>query len=228
MLREGLATIADASQQIMVVTDDEGRVLWRQGHTAVLRRAEDIGLEEGAAWAERATGTNAIGTALAARTPVQVHSAEHFVARPAHLDLRGGPGARPAGRPAAGRRRRQRARPPRFHPATLALVTLGGAARGERAAGAAPGGDGAAAVGGRAVLCRLAGRALVVDPHGWTAAVTGMPPVDRLALPKSLGRAGCGWPRSAMCTVEPLPGGWLLRVAEGAARTARRAGWCWT
>ncbi|NEE06580.1 GAF domain-containing protein, partial [Streptomyces sp. SID7499] len=78
-LRAGLASIADAAQQIMVVTDTEGRVLWRQGNTAVLRRAQDICLEEGAAWAEAATGTNAIGTALAARVPIQVHSAEHFI-----------------------------------------------------------------------------------------------------------------------------------------------------
>ncbi|PWS51443.1 diguanylate cyclase, partial [Streptomyces sp. FT05W] len=79
VLREGLAAIADATQQIMVVTDTEGRVLWRQGHTAVMRRAGEICLTEGAAWTESATGTNAIGTALATRTPVQVHSAEHFI-----------------------------------------------------------------------------------------------------------------------------------------------------
>ncbi len=79
VLRAGLASIADAAQQIMVVTDAEGRVLWRQGNSAVMHRAHDICLEEGAAWAEAATGTNAIGTALAARAPIQVHSAEHFI-----------------------------------------------------------------------------------------------------------------------------------------------------
>lgn len=79
LLRAGLASIADAAQQIMVVTDVEGRVLWRQGNSGVLHRAHGICLEEGAAWAEEATGTNAIGTALAARAPIQVHSAEHFI-----------------------------------------------------------------------------------------------------------------------------------------------------
>lgn len=75
LLSDGLVSIADASQQIMVVTDVDGRVLWRQGNTGVLRRADDICLSEGAAWSEEITGTNAIGTALASRAAVQVHSA---------------------------------------------------------------------------------------------------------------------------------------------------------
>lgn len=78
-LHGGLGAVADASRQIMVVTDPEGRVLWREGNPGVLRRADAICLEEGAAWGEDATGTNAIGTALSSGAPVQVHSAEHFV-----------------------------------------------------------------------------------------------------------------------------------------------------
>ncbi|MBO0516754.1 GAF domain-containing protein, partial [Streptomyces beijiangensis] len=78
-LSRGLVSIVDASMQVMVVTDEEGRVLWRDGNQAVIRRANGICLEEGAAWSEGTTGTNAIGTALAAARPVQVHSAEHFV-----------------------------------------------------------------------------------------------------------------------------------------------------
>ncbi|MFE4213467.1 GAF domain-containing protein [Streptomyces sp. NPDC056844] len=215
LLREGLATIADAAQQIMVVTDTEGRVLWRQGHAAVMRRAKDICLEEGAAWTESATGTNAIGTALAARTPIQVHSAEHFI-RALHSwtcaaapvrDPRDGRlmGIVDISGPAS-----------TFHPATLALVgSVAALAESELRnrhlvaierlrSVAAP------------LLCRLGGRALVVDTHGWLAAVSGMPPVDRLPLPKSL-EPGTVWLASlGMCRVEPLPGGWLVQVAEGA------------
>ncbi|MFH9262961.1 GAF domain-containing protein [Streptomyces sp. NPDC017546] len=222
LLRAGLASIADAAQQIMVVTDIEGRVLWRQGNTGVLRRAHDICLEEGAAWAEAATGTNAIGTALAARVPIQVHSAEHFI-RALHgwtcaaapvRDPRDGRliGIVDISGPAS-----------TFHPATLALVdSVARLAEGEirtrhlaeierLRAVAAP------------ILCRVGGRALAVDVHGRLAAVTGMAPVDRLPLPKSLGPGTVWLPSLGLCRVEPLPGGWLVRVDDGGTEgTARR------
>ncbi|MFD0372120.1 GAF domain-containing protein [Streptomyces sp. NPDC127114] len=214
-LSAGLAGIADASMQIMVVTDELGRVLWREGNLAVMRQANGICLEEGAAWSEQTTGTNAVGTALAMGKAVQVHSAEHYVhtlhnwtcaAAPVHdprdqrllgiVDVSG---------PASS-----------FHPATLALVgsvaQLAEAEMRDRhlrsierlRSVAAP------------ILCRVGGRAIAVDTHGWTAAVTGMAPVDRLPLPKSF-RAGRVWlPSLGMCAVEPLPGGWLLRVQEDA------------
>ncbi|MEU8761733.1 GAF domain-containing protein [Streptomyces sp. NPDC048659] len=214
-LSAGLAGIADASLQIMVVTDEQGRVLWREGNAGVLRQANGICLEEGAAWSEQSTGTNAVGTALAMGRAVQVHSAEHYVhtlhnwtcaAAPVHdprdrrllgiVDVSG---------PASS-----------FHPATLALVAsvaqLAEAELRQRhlrsierlRSVAAP------------ILCRVGGRAVAVDTHGWTAAVTGTAPVDRLALPKSF-RAGRVWlPSLGMCAVEPLPGGWLLRAEEEA------------
>ncbi|MEV0091405.1 GAF domain-containing protein [Streptomyces sp. NPDC050738] len=212
-LSEGLVSIADASMQVMVVTDEEGRVLWRDGNQAVIRRANGICLEEGAAWSEGTTGTNAIGTALAAARPVQVHSAEHFVrtlhnwtcaAAPVHdprdgrllgiIDISGPDST--------------------FHPATLALVdSVAQLAVSELRnrhhvsierlrSVAAP------------VLCGVGGRALAVDTHGWLAAVTGMAPPDRLPLPKSFA-AGRRWlPSLGMCAVEPLPGGWLIRIDE--------------
>ncbi|WP_406365087.1 GAF domain-containing protein [Streptomyces sp. NBC_00645] len=210
-LRGGLGAVADASLQIMVVTDPEGRVLWREGNPGVLRRADTICLEEGAAWSEDTTGTNAIGTALTAGTPVQVHSAEHFVrtlhdwtcaAAPVH-DPRDGRllGIIDVSGPDS-----------TFHPATLALVdSVSRLAESELRdrhltaierlrAVAAP------------LLCRLDGPALVVDTHGWLAAVTGMPPVDRVPLPDPFG-AGPAWlPSLGMCVAEPMPGGWLLRV----------------
>ncbi|MCX5417454.1 GAF domain-containing protein [Streptomyces sp. NBC_00059] len=215
LLRQGLASIADAAQQIMVVTDPEGRVLWRQGHSAVLRRARNICLEEGANWAESATGTNAIGTALAVRTPVQVHSAEHFI-RALHgwtcaaaplRDPRDGRlmGIVDISGPAS-----------TFHPATLALVgSVTALAESELRNRHLVSIDRLRSV-AAPILCRMPGRALVVDTHGWPAAFSGMPPLDRLPLPKSL-RAGTVWLASlGMCRVEPLPGGWLIQVTEGA------------
>jgi hypothetical protein len=79
VLRETLVSIAEEAMHVMIITDAEGHVLWREGASAVRRRAEDIRLSEGARWNEESTGTNAIGTALAIGTPVTVHSAEHLV-----------------------------------------------------------------------------------------------------------------------------------------------------
>ncbi|MFE0738918.1 GAF domain-containing protein [Streptomyces sp. NPDC058855] len=212
-LSGGLAGIADASLQIMVVTDEQGRVLWREGNLAVMRQANGICLEEGAAWTEHTTGTNAVGTALAMGRAVQVHSAEHYVHALHNWTCAAAPVRDPRDQrllgildvsgPASS-----------FHPAMLALVgsvaRLAEAEMRERhrrsverlRAVAAP------------ILCRVGGRAVAVDAHGWTAAVTGLAPVDRIALPKSF-RAGRAWlPSLGMCAVEPLPGGWLLRVEE--------------
>lgn len=210
---EGLGGFVDASLQILVVSDDQGRVLWREGNAKVMRRADGISLEEGASWAEGATGTNAIGTALTAGAPVQVHSAEHFV----HTLTRWTCAAAPVHDPRDGRLLGvvDVSGPAKsFHPATLALVTavarLAESELRERHLRAVERLRSVAAP----ILCRVGGRAAAVDTHGWTAAVTGMAPVDRLPLPKSV-RPGRLWlPALGMCTVEPLPGGWLLTVEE--------------
>ncbi|MEU7041565.1 GAF domain-containing protein [Streptomyces varsoviensis] len=221
-LRSGLMTVADAERHLLVVTDPEGRVLWRYGDRAVRRRADRIEFGLGAAWSEDSVGTNAIGTALVERRPVQVHSAEHFVrthhawtcaASPLH-DPRDGRllGVVDVSGPAE-----------TFYPATLALVTaVAKVAEGELRARhwetvdrlrsmAAP------------LLCRLGGRAMVVDRDGWTAAVVGMASAGRVALPKSV-QAGRVWlPSLGMCSLQPLPDGWLVRVEDREAQADERA-----
>ncbi|MDK0522965.1 GAF domain-containing protein [Streptomyces sp. ML-6] len=216
LLNDGLVSLADTAQQIVVVTDVEGRVLWRQGNTRVLRRADGICLAEGATWAETSAGTNAIGTALISRTPIQVHSTEHFV-RTLHnwtcaaapiRDPRDGKmmGIVDMSGPAS-----------TFHPTTLGLVgSVARLAESEIRNRHLQALDRLRSV-AAPLLCRLGGRALAVDTNGWLAAVTGMPPMDRLPLPKSL-RPGRVWlPSLGMCRVEPLSGGWLVQVADGPA-----------
>jgi transcriptional regulator of acetoin/glycerol metabolism len=68
----------DAATFILVVTDAEGVILWRDGATVARRQADGLGFVEGAHWSESVVGTNAIGTALAEESPVQLFSAEHF------------------------------------------------------------------------------------------------------------------------------------------------------
>jgi len=65
-------------EQIALLCDLDGTILWIDGDPRVLDRANDIHLSLGAEWSERAVGTNAMGTALAVDHPVQVFAAEHF------------------------------------------------------------------------------------------------------------------------------------------------------
>jgi hypothetical protein len=81
LLRSTLVSIADEAMHMMLVTDAEGTILWREGAAPVLSAAEGVGLFPGTSWSEDAIGTNAMGTTLAVDQPVQIHSAEHLVRR---------------------------------------------------------------------------------------------------------------------------------------------------
>ncbi|WP_267242198.1 GAF domain-containing protein [Streptomyces sp. PR69] len=220
VLREGLVATAEAAQHIMVVADAEGRLLWREGSAAVLRKGDAHGFVLGADWTESVVGTNGVGTALVSRRPVQVHSAEHFVSTHHTWTCAGAPITDPRdGRllgvvdvsgPLSS-----------MHPGTLSLVTsVARLAEAELRVRHLAALDRLRTV-AAPLLARLPGRALAVDAEGWPAAVTGMPPPDgRLPLPKTV-RTGRLWlPGLGPCAAEPLPGGWLLRVAEspGAGR----------
>ncbi|MYX29950.1 GAF domain-containing protein [Streptomyces sp. SID8381] len=211
VLREGLLSVADVAHHIMVVADADGRVLWREGHPSVLRRADGLGFELGADWREDVVGTNGVGTPAVVRRPVQVFAAEHFVRSHTTWTCTGAPVTDPRdGRllgvvDVSGPLRT-------MHPATLAWVDsvaklaearlreLHLASLERLRAVAAP------------MLARLEGRAAVVDRDGWTAAVAGMPYAPRIALPKSPS-PGPGWlPALGVCTLEPVADGWLVRA----------------
>jgi hypothetical protein len=213
ILRNGLLTLAEQARHIMVIVDAAGTVLWRDGSTAVRRHADADGFVEGVDWQEEAVGTNAIGTALVTRRPLQVYSAEHYVrtyhpwtcaAAPLH-DPRDGRllGVVDLSGPAS-----------TVHASTLALVdAVTRLAENqlrtthltelERLRGfAVP------------VLAKVGGPAVVADEHGWVAAATGIAPVDRIALPSALAPGRAWLPAYGSCQVEPVPGGWLIRPAE--------------
>lgn len=223
VLREGLLSVADVAHHIMVVADDEGRVLWREGCGPVLRKADGLGFELGADWGEAVVGTNGVGTPAVVRRPVQVFAAEHFVRSHTAWTCAGAPITDPrSGRllgvvDVSGPLET-------MHPATLAWVDSVAKLAESRLrekhlsslerlrAVAAP------------VLARVGGRAAAVDPDGWTAAVTGMPYTSRVPLPKSPSPGRRWLPGLGVCSVEPLAGGWLVRsVDEGAEPPARDA-----
>jgi transcriptional regulator of acetoin/glycerol metabolism len=67
------------SGTVMVLTDPAGVVLWMEGDAGAKDNGQGIKLVPGALWGESFSGTNAIGTALMAGTPVQICAEEHFV-----------------------------------------------------------------------------------------------------------------------------------------------------
>lgn len=79
LIRACLAATADESRHLIVVSDANGVLLWVEGNARVrMRAADSMNFAEGALWSEGGAGTNAIGTALAAKHAVQVFAAEHF------------------------------------------------------------------------------------------------------------------------------------------------------
>jgi hypothetical protein len=79
LLRNTLVSIADEAMHVMLVTDAEGTILWREGAASLLRVADNSGLLPGFSVSEEAVGTNAMGTTIAVDAPVSIHSAEHLV-----------------------------------------------------------------------------------------------------------------------------------------------------
>lgn len=208
-IRSVVCSVADASRFLMVVTDADGVILWRQGAAAVRRRADRLGFTEGAVWTEQTVGTNAIGTALQEEAPVQLFSAEHFAApqhpwyctaSPLH-DPRTGEllGVVDVSGPAL-----------TLHPAIEALVEtavrLGESllwryhqVRLTRLRNSA-----------EHVLSTLREPALLVDEHGWVAYHTGVSYRERVEAPRAnrtIAVTGLG-----LCIPERLGDGWLVRA----------------
>ncbi|MCD2143642.1 helix-turn-helix domain-containing protein [Gordonia paraffinivorans] len=220
-LSRNLDSLIDGGDNILVIADAAGRVLWRSGSPRVLTRADQLGFIEGADWAENSVGTNAIGTALVSGRSIQVFSAEHFVRSHHSWTCTGAPirdprtgdvlGVVDVSGPAA-----------TIHPTTLALVhavaRLAESQLREQhhrrldclRAVAAP------------ILARSPGPALAVDVDGWVAAVDAVSPRPRLLLPRGVGPGRRFFGTLGECDVEALPGGWLVRVAESTGMSTTR------
>jgi hypothetical protein len=212
-LRQVLGSVADASRFLLVVTDPDGVVLWREGSARVRLRADDLGFTEGARWTETTVGTNAIGTALAEAAPVQLFSAEHFeqaqhpwycTAAPVHHPCTGELlGVVDVSGPAL-----------TLHPVIGALVETAvklaesrlwrhHEQRLERLRESA-----------RGVLGTVRGPLLLVDDDGWVAHRSGIAARDRVEVPRPdrlLAVPGLG-----LCTPERLGDGWLVRPRAAA------------
>ncbi len=210
-LRRTVTSYAEASQYLLAVTDDQGMILWREGSGSLRRMADANGFVQGALFSEDRVGTNAIGTALAEESGVQVFSAEHFcvelhpwycTAAPVH-DPRTGKlaGVVDVSGPAL-----------TLHPAIGALVETAVHCAEVQIwqrhvthldrlrAQAAP------------ILAAQDGPALIVDDEGWIAEASGVATGRRVAVPAA--ERAISVPGLGLCLPERISGGWLLRPAE--------------
>ena len=73
------------SQSLVVLADQRGMLMHTLGDADFLSKAERVALSSGASWHEQHRGTNAIGTALAEASGIEIHGAEHFLERNSFL-----------------------------------------------------------------------------------------------------------------------------------------------
>jgi hypothetical protein len=78
LVRSMLVEAAVDDGLVVAVSDDAGRLMWVEGAGRTRTAVDRVGFVEGAVWREERVGTNAPGTALATRRPVQVIEAEHY------------------------------------------------------------------------------------------------------------------------------------------------------
>jgi transcriptional regulator of acetoin/glycerol metabolism len=70
---------ASSSDLAACICDQDGRVLWQQLPRWLRAGADRIGFTPGGLWHEETSGTNGVGTALAADRPVTVFATEHWL-----------------------------------------------------------------------------------------------------------------------------------------------------
>lgn len=64
---------------VVILSDSTGMILESLGDPDFVDRANRVELQPGASWDEKLRGTNAIGTALADRLPMEIVGSEHFM-----------------------------------------------------------------------------------------------------------------------------------------------------
>jgi transcriptional regulator of acetoin/glycerol metabolism len=73
-----LSFFVSGSNFQVILTDENGVLLEIAGDERAAARAREVHLCAGANWSEASRGTNAIGTAIIEKSPVQIHAWEHF------------------------------------------------------------------------------------------------------------------------------------------------------
>ncbi|MBE3570242.1 MAG: sigma-54-dependent Fis family transcriptional regulator [Bacillales bacterium] len=68
----------DGTGYLITLNDEKGRMIYLKGESHVKRLADKMNFAPGMDWSEQTAGTNAIGTSIITKSPIQILSAEHF------------------------------------------------------------------------------------------------------------------------------------------------------
>lgn len=79
------------SQSMVILADKNATLMHTMGDVDFLNKAERVALSSGSCWQERYRGTNAIGTAVAEASSVEINGAEHFLERNGFLTCAAAP-----------------------------------------------------------------------------------------------------------------------------------------
>ena len=198
-----------------MVTDTDGRVLWRAGGTGVRRLADRLGFVPGSAWTEANVGTNAIGTCLVVGEPVHIQGPEHYVESHTRWSCAAAPVLDPWTGETLGA---VDISGPAFAVQRSVLALVGVTAK---LAEAEVRNEHAGASIASAPTPRRSSRASADAPWPSIPAGTSLPSrVHRpgAAHPPGGPVAESTWlPALGAVTVEPLPGGWLVRLGDECA-----------
>lgn len=203
----------DSANMLLAITSPDARILWRAGNGTMRKHADELGMIPGATWAEGNVGTNAIGTALVENSPVGIHQAEHY----AEDHLPWSCAAAPVRDPLTGEEVGivdLSYRTPSVNPLALPHVAM--AAQLAEAQLRQRYHDSADRLRTHAapMLARLGGPAIAVTRDGICAAAVGTEPPARITLPREIEPGTLWLPQLGTVVAEPVPDGWLLRLAE--------------
>jgi len=68
------------THNMVILTDASGVIVHSLGDDDFIEKANRVALQPGVTWSEQSRGTNAIGTAIAEKTPTLVHADQHYLA----------------------------------------------------------------------------------------------------------------------------------------------------
>jgi len=79
------------SHSMVILADRRATLMHTLGDVDFLTKAERVALSSGSSWQEQHRGTNAIGTALAEASSIEIHGGEHFLERNGFLTCAAAP-----------------------------------------------------------------------------------------------------------------------------------------